>query len=341
MSDVTDTAPSGRMKEPVFLLGAPRSGTSLTYSVLLLSGQFPVYRAETHLLDVCKPIYGDITDPGNRMRFLEEWVKSGQFRRAGVDEETFLRSAERPFRNYGEFLRLFMEQVARAQGKERWLEKTPGHIFEARNLLRWFPDARFLHVVRDGRDVALSLRNKGWLSSRRGGPLAQLISAARLWYRAMAFGRWLQREAGDRYMEFRYEDLVRRDEETLRRINRFTGIELSYPQIEGERSGALSGGDTTYRQAMVGLSVKGSFRWEEEMSPLEQQVITYCLRDALAEKGYRVDVPMPPLSPRLRAKLAWWMNGVVIAAKYWLRHNTPLGRHARRALDFEERGADG
>ncbi len=336
MVDFADTLSSKQMRNPVFLLGAPRSGTSLTYSVLLVSGQFPVYKAETHLLDVCKPLYGDIANPRNRKRFLEKWVRSSQFQRSGLDEGEFSRRAERPFRHYGEFLRWFMEQVARAQGKERWLEKTPGHIFEAKNLLDWFPDARFLHVIRDGRDVALSLRNKGWLSSRRGGSLNQLISAARLWQRAIGFGRWLQREAGERYLEFRYEDLVQREAETLQRINRFLGTELSYAQIDALGDGALRGGDTTHRQEMVGLSPKGCYRWEKMMSPLEQQVITHCLRDVLREKGYRVDLPAPPWPSRLCADLVWWGNGVAIVAKYRLRHDTPLGRCARRTLDFDQ-----
>ncbi len=327
-----------RMREPVFLLGAPRSGTSLTYSVLLLSDRFPVYRGETHLLDVCKPIYGDISNPRKRKRFLAAWVESSQFHRSGLDVAEFLNLASRPFRHYGEFLRLFMEQVALSQGKERWLEKTPGHIFEARNLLRWFPDARFLHVIRDGRDVALSLRNKGWLSNRRGDSMSQLISAARLWYRAISHGRWLQREAGERYLEFRYEDLVRRDPETLQRINHFIGSELDYARIDAEGGGALNGGDTTYQQKMIGLSAKGCYRWEREMSPEEQRVITHCLRPVLAEKGYRVDLPPPSGFSRFRADLSWWGNALAIPAKYWLRHYTPLGRYARRTLDYEGNG---
>ncbi len=333
---VNNGGSSPRIRNPVFLLGAPRSGTSLTYSVLLVSGQFPVYKAETHLLDVCKPLYGDIADSRNRKRFLKDWVVSSQFRRSGLDAADFMQRADRPFRHYGEFLRWFMEEVARAQGKARWLEKTPGHIFEAKNLLDWFPDARFLHVVRDGRDVALSLRNKGWLSSRRGGSLNQLVSAARLWYRAISFGRWLQREAGERYLEFRYEDLVQRREETLQQINRFLGIELTFAQIDARGEGALRGGNTTYQRKMTGLSSEGCYRWKKVMSPLEQQVITHCLRDALEERGYLADLPPPPLLSRLWSRFSWWGNGAMIAAKYRLRHETPLGRYARRTLDFEQ-----
>ena len=326
---------SGKVKTPVFLLGAPRSGTSLAYSVLLVSGQFPHYKAETHLLDICKPLYGDISNRRKRDRFLCGWVASQQFRRSGLDGARFLDSANRHFANYGEFLGMFMEQVARAQGKERWLEKTPEHIFEVRNLVEWFPDARFLHVIRDGRDVALSLRNKGWVSSRSSDPVYQLISAARFWYRAMEFGNWLRDAAGDRYMEFRYEDLVCRNQKLLDRLNAFIGTDLDYQQIDREGDGALRSGDTTYDQSMVGLSKKGVYRWEREMSEPEKQIITSCLEEMLKEKGYSTELSGAGvgLVARLKSRMAWWGNGVAISAKYWLRHNTFLGRYSARKLE--------
>lgn len=325
---------SGKMDSPVFLLGAPRSGTSLAYCVLLVSGQFPLYKAETHLLDVCKPLYGDISVPGNRDKLLENWVVSQQFQRSGLDKAEFLNDANRHFSNYGAFLELFMERVARKQGKTRWLEKTPEHIFEVRSLIEWFPDARFLHVIRDGRDVALSLRNKGWVSSRSDDALQQLISAARLWHRAMEFGNWLRKEGGNQYMEFRYEDLVGRDEGLLDRINHFIGIDLDYDRIDTHGAGALRGGNTTYEQSMVGLSKKGVCRWDREMSVVEKQVITYCLKETLEEKGYRTDVPQPAPLFRLKSGLLWWGNGLSIPAKYWLRHHTFMGRYSARRLDI-------
>ncbi len=330
-----DLYPTRKMDSPVFLLGAPRSGTSLAYCVLLVSEQFPVYKAETHLFDVCKPLYGDISDKKKRDKFLARWVESQQFKRSCLDKDRFLQSADRHFENYGEFLNLFMEQVARAQGKNRWLEKTPEHIFEVKNLVKWFPDARFLHVIRDGRDVSLSLRNKGWVSSRSNDALRQLISAARLWYRAMEFGNWLRREAGDRYLEFRYEDLVQRDQALLDKINLFVGTELDYQLIDSRGEGALQGGNTTYEQSMVGLSQKGVCRWEREMSELEKQVITCCLKDMLNQKNYQTDLslPEPGLFSQLKIRGLWWANGVSIPAKYWLRHHTFMGRYSARKLD--------
>jgi len=321
---------SGKMDNPVFLIGSPRSGTTLTYDVLMVSGQFPGYNAETHLLDVNKPLYGDISDNKNRNRFLENWVKSEQFKRSGLDKDMFLDSTSRCFSNYGEFLRLFMGQVARSQGKKRWLEKTPGHIFEVQNLVKWFPDAKFLHVIRDGRDVALSLRSKGWLSTNNSNDLIRLISAARLWYRAIGFGDWLGNAVGDRYMEFRYEDLVQRDTGLLDRINCFAGMDLSYELIDKKGTGALRGGNSTYGQRMIGLSEKGMCRWKDEMSGVEKSVITYLLKDVLSGRGYEVGSPIPDFPLRFTSRALWSGQGLAITAKYWIRHNTYMGRFLSR-----------
>ena len=105
----------------------------------------------------------------------------------------------------------------RQRGKQRWGDKTPIYVEEIDRLHRLFPRAKFLHLIRDGRDVGLSLRALGW----RG---RTVLDVARYWSRsveaALAAGRPL---GPGLYCELRYEDLVLDTEETLRRACAFLG----------------------------------------------------------------------------------------------------------------------
>src|SRR5690625_5887275 len=76
----------------VYIVGAARSGTTLLNRMLILSGYFADYRAETLLLSVASRRYGKF---GKRKEeFLKDWYRSRQFKRSGVDKERFERVYE-------------------------------------------------------------------------------------------------------------------------------------------------------------------------------------------------------------------------------------------------------
>jgi hypothetical protein len=72
-------------KSPVFVLGAPRSGTTLLYHMLVSSSQFANYRAETHIFNLLGPKFGDLNKPARREKLLAAWLESFQFERSGLD----------------------------------------------------------------------------------------------------------------------------------------------------------------------------------------------------------------------------------------------------------------
>lgn len=104
-----------------------------------------------------------------------------------------------------DFVNIFLSEYAVNQGKTRWAEKTPNNIFCAEQLLEALPDALFVHIIRDGRDVVNSLVEK-----RGGDP----HSAAIRLIKAMNCGLSLREHP--RYVEVKYEDLVQAPEETMR-----------------------------------------------------------------------------------------------------------------------------
>lgn len=110
---------------------------------------------------------------------------------------------------------LFAEHCA-ADGKPRWLSKAPPYIVTLGALHQVFPQMRFIHCIRDGRDVACSVLTRKW------GP-TDVPTAARWWASRIDRGRRFAARFPEQIHEVRYEDLLQRPEETLAAALRFIG----------------------------------------------------------------------------------------------------------------------
>src|SRR5439155_5974632 len=115
---------------------------------------------------------------------------------------------------------------ARSQGKTRYGDKTPWFVLYLPLLSRMFPEARFLHLIRDGRDVALAIRDVDW------GPSDPPLIAD-FWARRVRAGR----KAGGRlepgrYDELRYEDLLADPEGRTRDLCAFFDVEFLPEMLE-------------------------------------------------------------------------------------------------------------
>jgi hypothetical protein len=135
----------------------------------------------------------------------------------------------------GAAVRAFFSAYADRQNKPLWGDKTPAYMLSITRIGRALPEARFIHLIRDGRDVALSQTARA--INEQPPPPAQ---AAR-WVKRITKSREQADKLGDeRYIETRYEDLVRDPEPALRRICEFAELDwdaamLSYYERAGER----------------------------------------------------------------------------------------------------------
>src|SRR5947208_12229072 len=107
-----------RSKAPVFVLGCPRSGTTVLYHMLLSAGNFAVYRAESNVFSVLQPRFGDLRLERNRGELLQYWLKSKLFQVSGLDASAISDKILRDCHGAGDFLRIVMEETARVQGVE-------------------------------------------------------------------------------------------------------------------------------------------------------------------------------------------------------------------------------
>jgi hypothetical protein len=210
--------------------------------------------------------------------------------------EQALREVE-PF-TIAEGVRTFYRTYARRFGKTRWGDKTPSYCLYMDKIERVLPEARFIHIIRDGRDVALSLRGL-WFSP--GDRIEDLAHNWRSWIETA-------RRLGKRrrhYMEVRYEELIANAPAVLRKICDF--VELTYdPRMERyyESSPArldevksmyradgtlvITKEERLYNQRFAMLPPERSrvFRWRSEMDAEAQSRFADVAGDLLEELGY-------------------------------------------------------
>ncbi len=203
-----------RVPMPI-VVGAPRSGTTLLRMMLDSHPELAV-PPETGFLVPALRIWGPSVY--RRRAFFRLVTGSPAWGDHGVPADDFWRQLEsvEPF-SVSEGLRCFYRTYAARFGKARWGDKTPIYGLYILGIEQLLPEARFIHLIRDGRDVALSLREV-WFS-----PSRDMRELARYWRRHVSTTR-AQGGSCRHYLEVRFEDLVRDPASTLKGICAFCGL---------------------------------------------------------------------------------------------------------------------
>ncbi len=313
------------MKPPVFIVGSPRSGTTWLYHLLLSSGGFAIYRAETVVYTLLAPRFGGFRTQADRRRLLEAWLPSELFLRSGLDAGEFSATIQETCASPSDFLRLFMESIARTQGAERWAECTPDHLLHLRRIKAGFPAARFIHMVRDGRDVALSMAKQQWIKPFRWDRAREFVPAALYWEWAVRAGRDGGRLCGSDYTEVRYEELVERPRQTLAAVFRFIDHPFDYDRMQAIGIGSVTEPNTSFDAKTEAGTLASVGRWSASLSESESVLVEGLIGGTLVELGYQL-----ANAGKLRHSPADRMNRQAYQARFRLRHllkaHTPLGR---------------
>jgi hypothetical protein len=281
MSWPADTPPQ---TSPVFVFGADHSGTTILYRML-------AYHPGLTWLSQFSMSRGEI--PGRRRRPMAD-LRDRALRRlphGWRKESTRLKyllvpqpGEEATIWSYllgdeetdSERLRSHLVGFSEANGGKRLIAKRPDFYRHLDFLKRTFPNARFVHIVRDGRPVALSMRAKEVeVRAKRGGerlePEEALRAAAGFWVDVLARADELSAEER---IDVRYEDLCEDVHGTLEAILRHVGVEVDrFP----------------FGRCPSRLSSRNAF-WLEQASERELQQISQIELDSLRRHGYRMDV---------------------------------------------------
>jgi LPS sulfotransferase NodH len=297
-STESTSSAEARSKAPVFVLGCPRSGTTLLYHMLLSSGNFAVYRAESQVFNLLEPRFGGLDRTANRRRLLAAWRETELFRRTGLDWNEVSEEVMAKCRNGGDFLRIVMQSMARRQGVERWADCTPEHLLYLQRIKRTIPEALIIHIIRDGRDVALSLEKQGWIKPFAWDRRKTLEVAALYWDWIVRKGSKDGRSLGSDYIEVRYEELVRDPRTVLRILEEFIEQDLDYKKIEQVAIGSVGKPNSSFLKEMKEGKFNPVQRWRTGLTAAQLQSIEILLGPSLEQLGYAVENSSEPASPR-------------------------------------------
>ncbi|MEA3337464.1 MAG: sulfotransferase [Chloroflexota bacterium] len=298
------------IEQPIFVVGSPRSGTTLLRFILSSHPRI-VIPDETGFI----PFLGKDAD-----EILTEAEAQGVLHRIGdlnrawrdlvVDTSAFYAGLAEPRLTF--LLDALYRLKAEPHGAARWGDKTPGYVRFIPALNRIFPTAQFIHVVRDGRDVTLSAKNK-WGATRAYMDSYYLL---RNWVRNVETGRAAGQLLGpDRYLEVHYESLVESPGPVAQKLCQFLGETFHPAMLDHTRESRKSTGKTTHVEVLQPISSASVQRWRNEMAPFDQKMAEQVAGETLEAFGYPV-APLDPLTASERARLS------ALAGKYLVSDTT-------------------
>ncbi len=194
------------------------------------------------------------------------------------------------------------ESYAAAHGKSRWGDKTPMYMQRLPLLEELFPDARYVHLIRDGRDTAVSfLSMPPGIMTRTWAHPETAAEFACQWRAEVEAARALGTRVGDRYLETRYEELVADPEGGLRLICELAGLEFDPVMLE--YAGNVDVSAKPHQQSLQRAPTPGLRDWRTELSPTDVTAFEEVSGDLLRELGYGAATGSTAAG---RARLAWY-----------------------------------
>ncbi|MGH9363743.1 MAG: sulfotransferase, partial [Thermoanaerobaculia bacterium] len=279
-----------------FLVGAGRSGTTLLRLMLDAHPDLAI-PPETDFWVEAASACARAADP--RQAFLTVLLSHWRWTDCHVDSVAFQRAINEmePF-DLTRGIRCFYRLYAARFGKARWGDKTPFYLGHMVLIQKLVPEARFVHVLRDGRDVALSIKDL-WF-----GPNS--LDEAAVWWTSTVAEARRQKDHLSHYLEIRYEDLVLDTQKTLRKVCEFLDLPwdpamLSFHRRSAERIGEVvrefrDAGDrliasveqrhAIHRRALGPPDPSRIGRWRTEMTEREKRRFHRAAGDLLEALGY-------------------------------------------------------
>lgn len=297
-TDITDIR--GDHKLRLFIVGMNGSGTTMLADCLGRHPSLYMYPDETFVLPyVLKNLrrFGDLSELSSRRklagylgRCASYWQINGERPLVFADSDLVEPGVT------GVFDAIYL-RFARAEGKSMWGDKTPMYVQHIELLAKHVAGARFIHICRDGRDVARSMHRR-W----RNNPFHTIYR----WKKAVQMGREQGRDLGsERYLEVRYEDVCGDPEAQMRQICSFLGLPFHPAVLESSMPSFGRFGRTGNSDRSVGSIVDKSGGYLEYFDRPQLTRLETIAGRRLCELRYAVEGKPGDLDPSASEVLLW------------------------------------
>jgi hypothetical protein len=324
-----------RKRSPVFVLGSPRSGTTLLYDMLLSAGGFAVYLAESNVFNVLALRFDDLAERSNREKLLGVWFGSKLFRATGLKRQLIEQKVLDECHNAGDFLCIVMSEIARSQGMQRWAENSPECLLHLPLIKQLIPHALVIHMIRDGRDVATSLEKVRYVHPFPWEERQNLIGSGVYWEWIVQRGRAYGKRLGKDYLEVRFEDLIASPQETLNQVGHFIDHELDYDRIRQVAYGSVAKPNSSFKTEALGSSFNPVGRWRKAFSAEQLVQFERMMGETLRELGYTPGTDQAGKGMNAQMRAARFGYRSYFNGKLWFKRNA-LMRKLRPALTSAE-----
>jgi len=282
-----------RGERPIFVVGCERSGTTLLRAMLNAHPNIAIpYEAErfSRILSTVDP-WNTIFEAKAVAVAIDEFLSDRKVKFWKLDRSEVMRELPDLERfKYCDILSAIYRAYAKREGKMRWGDKTPTNTFDMPALVKAFPDAQFIHIVRDGRDVCLSWKKAGWAGYK-------VAAAAKMWEGWVWWADRFERALGrGRYYLVRYEDLICDPIRSLKGIcsflnETFVKEMLNYPK---HRQLVPKGDDPFHKLLGSAPDISRVRNWKRAMRAEDVKVFEKLTGPLLVKHGYEVGLVRRP-----------------------------------------------
>lgn len=313
-----------QLTQQLFIGGCSRSGTTLLGSMLGVHPSLITTPESQFKIELLRQL-PTLTEPLDLAKTAVLLNKHWRYKIWGPQLTPTQLADAAPEPTLAGLMQTVVGAYALQQGKtavDGWVDHTPENISYATTLDHLFPNAKFIHIVRDGRAVAASILPLDW------GPNS-IIKASRWWMRMVSFGLAAETALpSDRIMRVSYEALVLSPEATLKTICTFLGIDY-LPQML-EANGFNPPHYTTDQHRAVGGAPNPAIvtRWKKSLSRRQIEIFENQTRDFLPYLGYDLMYDLQAKPPSFvevqQGKLVELWRGELLNKIKWLIRSYPL-----------------
>ncbi len=285
---------------PFFIVGCGRSGTTLLQTLVDNHPNIAV-PPESHVyarFGCIAHTWRDLAQPQNRRRLIGALLRDAFIREWRLDVSVDDVEARLPQPSFAGVVEALFSLYAERHGAGRWGDKTPGHIRHLRAIRRDFPDAKLIHLVRDGRDVAEAMRRMIFYPVTACGVGRVWRDEVRHW------DAYCADEGAAGTLVVRYEDLVTDPRATVSAIFRFLGepkIDTVATYSRSSLSRELDAQGPWHSSLRQGISASKIGAYRRAFTPREIEVLEYIQGETLRAYGYPTSC-RAPRAPTLAEK---------------------------------------